>query len=321
MGSSNWTEIQSGLWGQPELSKKLRMISRKQTKMYEAVDKATEFNLGKKSGDKVAVRLVGRIATLADTALNEYQKLPFGAAPEYTKQITVYRRGFATSWTGSRADLDRADVDNKSIEALRDQAARTLNKVCYDAAVAGRSFCYNALTASTYGFQGTGSPVGLAVSNYNLYHYRKMKLQAKKYNIPPADGQNWFFVGSPQVEDGLFSDTGTNSFVDVSKYDPSRTAGLLAGEIGKLGSVRFVIDNDVIPDNIGTGSVYCSGFLFGQEALKEVMVYPMHLRYNGNLGGEFGNQQAIAWQAMFGIDTIWNYGSHGQANYIHMTST
>lgn len=316
MPAQSWSEISSGIYGNPELSKKLRMISRKQTKMYDVVDKATEFNLGKKSGDKVGCRLVGRITTLADSALGEFQKIPFGRAPEYTKQITVYRRGFATVWTGSRADLDRVDVENKTVEALRDQAARTLNKVVYTAMLAGYSHWYVALTASTYGSDTDGSLSGTAATPFGQFHLRKLKLIAMQKAIPPMDGNNWWFIGSPRIADDMLGDaaTGSGSFVDVAKYDPSRVAGILAGEIGKIGNVRIAIDNDILTDTINTS--YGQGFFCGQETCKEVLVYPMHLRYNGNLGGEFGNQAAIAWQSMSGYDTLWNYGLHGQANYI-----
>lgn len=320
MSSQAWSEIQGGVYGNPELSKDARVISRKQTKLYEAVTKATEYNIGKKSGDKVACRLVGRITTLATTALQEWQKLPFGKAPEYTKQITVYRRGFATVWTGSRQDLDRVSVEDKSIESLRDHAARTLNSVVKSIATASQSFAYVPLTASTYNFDTDGSPTGTAAAAFTLWHLRKMLLKANQYNIPPADGQNWWFFGSPRIQDDLLNDVASGGFVDISKYDSSRTSGLLAGEIGKVGSVRIVIDNDVLTDTIGSGSAYGQGFLFGQDAIKEVMVYPMHFRFNGNLGGEFANQAGLAWQMMAGWDAEWNYTSNGQANYIAYTS-
>lgn len=318
--SQTWSEL-SGAYTNPELSKQARMIAWKQARCYEAVTKASEFNIGKQAGSQLSVRLYGRITTMSDTALNENQKIPFSKASEYTVTATAYRRGLASVWTGTRADLDRLDVENKVIMGLREQGGRTLNKIVYDALVAARSFCYNALTSSTHGFTTTGTPSGAAVSDFSMYHLRKMRLYAKKYNMPMADGQNYWFFGSPRIEDGLMGDVASGGFVDISKYDPSRVAGLLAGEIGKISNTRFVIDNDRIADDIGTGSVYGSGFMVGADAIHEVMVYPMHFRYQPNLGQDFGNQSAIAWQSLSGYKVVWDYTTHGQANYIHYTST
>lgn len=315
-----WSEIEPTVYGNPELSKEARMIARPQTRMYEAVEVASEFQIGKKSGDKVAFRLVGDIPELADTPLLETQKIPFGEAPEYHRTGTVYRRGYATPFTGTREDLDRLNTESQIVKALRNQAAKTKNKVIYDVAVAGRSFCYTATSASTLGFTTNGTPTGTAAAAFSMFHLRKLLLKCNEYNIPAADGTNYWFFGSPKIEDDLLQDTAANSFTSIAKYDPSRVGGLLNGEIGKVGRVRFVIDNHIIANSIGSGSAFGSGFLFGADAIKEIMVYPMHFRVQLNLGGDFGNQKAIGWQSFDGFVVPWNYTAHGQGSIIHYTT-
>lgn len=319
--SSNWTELSSDAFANPELSKQGRMVARKQTKLYEAVEPASEFAIGKKSGDKVQVKIFGRISGTAESALSEFTPIPFGDLPEYSVAIQAYQRGLAVPITGIREDLDRIDVRSAVIKGLTDHAARTLNKVCKDTLTTGQSFTYSALTASTYSFTTNGTPGGSANSAFGMFHLRKMRLEAMKNNMPMADGSNYWFFGSPRIQDDLLGDTGTNAFVDISKYDPAKIQGLLAGEIGTVGNTRIVIDNDQLTDTIGTGAVFGMGFLCGSEAAHEVLVYPMHFRAQSNLGGDFGRQSALCWLSLLGVKSVWSYAAHGQANYIAYTST
>lgn len=318
--SLNWTELGSDSYANPELSKQARMVARKASKLYEIVEPASEFSIGKKSGDKVAVKLFGRISGTAESALSEFTKVPLGDLPEYTVSITATQKGYGLPLTGTRKDLDRIDIESAIIKALQDHAARTMNKICRDALVAGRSFTYVPLTASTYNFTTNGTPSGTAAVAFTLFHLRKMKYEAKKVNMPMFDGSNFALYASARVEDDFHQDVGANGFVDISKYDPSKVNGLLAGEVGKAGNVRVVVDNDQLVNNIGSGSVFGEAFLVGADTLREVLVYPMHFRSQGNLGQDFGRQFATAWLLFSGVSAVWNYTSHGQATYVHFTS-
>lgn len=321
--SSSWVSVGGTTFVNPELSKKVRMVSRYQTKMYQVVDPASEFNIGKKSGESVSIRVRGRHTVLSTTALTEFQPIPLQDSPEYYVTATAYRRGAGTAYTGVRADLDRIDTESEVIEALRDQAARTKDKVIYDILVAAHDLWYVALTASTFGFGTNGTPSGTEAVAFTRFHLNKLILKATQYNIPYFDGSNYVFLCSPIIEENVQNDTATNGFVDVAKYDPSRVQGLLAGEFGKLGKVRMVMDNSAdltAWDGVGTGSAFGTGFLCGGDFCKEIMVYPMHFRFQENLGQDFGNQHAIGWQELCGYKVLWNYTAHGQSSFIHYTT-
>lgn len=322
MPAQTWGAIEGSIYGNEELSSKSRQIAYKKMSLLDAVDVATEFALGKKAGDKVGYRLTGRLSTLATTPLLETQTIPFQVPPVYHGTAQVDRYGTAIPWTGLRKDLDRLDVEDTNIRVLRDHSARTHNKLIYNTAVAGRSFtyvCTGSASAKTHAFLDDGTVAATGTRNPSLYDLRKLKLRANQYNIPPADGKNYWLYGSSQVEDGIVSDTAAEGWSNVAKYAPSGAEGVLRGEIGMISGIRVAIDNDVIPDDAGSNDVG-SGFLFGEEAIKEVMVYPSEFRANMNLGGDFANQQAIAWQSLLTYATIWNYTSHGQGSIIHITS-
>lgn len=321
--AQQWSEISGTILGQPELSKQTRMKARKMTRLREAVDPATEFNLGKKSGDRVGFKLLGDLPFgTADTPLNETQKVPFAKPPEFTGTGRIYRRAQAIAWTGTRADLDRMDVEDGNIRSLRNHFARVDNKIIYDALLAGRSFTYVAQSASTYTFLSDGTVTQQAQAGFSRFHANKMALELRRKNVPPADGNGYIFFVSPTIEDDLLNDTASNGFIDVKKYANSGAEGILRNEIGRIGPFRVVVDNDRMADQIGQNSVRGSGIVVGFEAIKEILgPYPVHLRANLNLGGDFGNQAGIAWQSMHGYVVPWNYTTHDQGSVLHYTST
>jgi len=320
--STTWASLDGTIYDNEELSKEARMIPHLMMVMKDAVEPASEFLLGKNSGDKVGFRLYGRIPlSSADTAIQETEKVPFGEVPTFHGTGTVFRRAFAVPWTGTREDLDRLDTEAPIVRALRDHAARVENKVIYDQAVSGRSFTFVADDSATdkYTFANDGTVAETADLPFSLLQARKLKFEATRNNIPTFDGSNWLFIGSPQIEDDLNSDVTSQGWVDVAKYAPSGAEGALRGEIGRVQRMRFAIDNDIVADDVGSNNLG-SGFLFGEDAIKEMMVYPMHFRVNMNVGDDFGNNKAIAWQSFVDYVVPWNYTSHGDGRIIHYTS-
>ena len=322
--SLSWAEVDSGTYGNPELSDQLRFAASKMMSLYELVTPGDDLFIGKKSGDSVAFKLAGPITGTSETALSEFQKVPMATIPQYEVSATVYRRGLAVPFTKLREDLDRLTVEDAIIHALKEHSARTHQKVIYDALVAGRSFCYTPTSASAGNFTTNGSPSGTAAADLSAFHLRKIKLNLTKYNTPYADGENYHAVFSPTAIMNLFNDgTSTNTgFVDVKKYAAGGADGLLKGELGTYMKIRIMEDNytDVLSDSIGSGSAYGSGFICGFDACREVLVYPMELLANTNLGGDFGQQKAIAWLSCLSYKTVWNYTTHGQGAVCHYTT-
>lgn len=319
--SISWSELSGTIFVNPELSKQARFISSKMMRMFELVTPADDFFLGKKSGDTIGFKLWGRIAGTSETALSEFQKVPMTTLPQYTAQATVSRRGIAVPFTKYREDLDRLTVEDPIVHGLQEQSARTHNKIIYNALVSGRSFIYTPLTATTQDFQTNGTPAQSAAAKFSGYHARQIALYLKKYNTPKADGNYYHSVVSPTMMMNLFDDTAAvTGFVDVKRYTSSAD-GLLEGEVGMYHGIRFMEDNDVLPDAIGTGTAYGSGFVVGYDACREVPVYNMELLANMNLGGDFGQQKALAWLSLLTYKTVWVYASHGQGTVLHYTST
>lgn len=321
MGMS-WAEVDGTIYGNPELSLDARTTAAKQCKLDELVTPAEDFALGKKSGDSVGYRLFSDITTSATTALGEYQKVPMADVPEYTGTVSVYRRGIAVPWTGFREDLDRIDVESVVVKALAKHSGRTHNSLIATEFIAGRSFTYVAQTASTQTLATDGTVAQTAGANFSAYHARRIANYLTVYNVPPADGDGGYIAAvSPTMFMNLYDDVGVNGFVDVKKYAPGGADGALKGEKGSYMGIRFIVDNSGdISNAIGTASAFGSGFICGADAIKETVVYPMQLLANTNLGGDFGQQKAIAWLSLLAYKTVWNYTSHTQGTTLHYTS-
>lgn len=321
--STSWAEVESGIYGNPELSDQLRFVATKKMRMYDLVTPADDFALGKNSGDTIGFKIAGPIAGTATTALSEFLPVPMATIPQYEVSFTVYQYGLAVPWTGLREDLDRITVEDMVMHALKEHSARTHNVLIANALTSGRSFCYSATGAATFTLTTNGTPSGTAAAGFSLYHARKIRLSLVKYNVPPADGENYAAVASPTVIDGLLGDASSanGGYVDVAKYSPGMADGILNGEVGTVQKIRIVEDNsNAISDAIGSGSAFGSMFVTGFDACREVMVYPMQILINTNLGGDFGRQKAAAWLSLLGFKTPWIYSTHGQGTVLHYTT-
>lgn len=318
----NWTEIQPTIYGNPELSKKARIQAARQTKLRDLVDLGDDFYIGKKAGDTVGYLLVGEISGESTTPLGEFTPVPFSKPSRYTGTAQVQRYANAIAYTGTFEDLDRISVDDVNIDVLTKHAARTINKLISNELIASRSFTYSPTSATAGSFKSDGTVTQQTTSDLTLYHLQDIARLGQKYNMPYADGENYLTCLSPTAAFGILKERALNGFLDISKYDPKRVSGALKNEIGTVCQHRIVVDNHsaAVADGIGAGSAYGSGFVVGYEGIKEVTVYPVHFRYNGNLGGDFGNQAAIAWQMLCTWAGLWNYTTHGQGSILHITS-
>lgn len=314
--SATWTEISAGVFGNPELSMQARHLAAKQTRCFEVVSPATDFNIGKNSGDRVTARIVGRLSTLGDTALTELQPVPTFQTPIFEVTGQIYRRALGVLWTGERADLDRLSVRDETIKVLRDNAARTRNKVIYDAFVAQRSFGYVPTAAATKTFTSDGTVAATANSGFNWWHAITATEQLDLVNSPPADGNNRIMIGRPELESNLLKDTTAGYYVDIAKYSEGMVGEVLNGEVGKIGRLRLIIDNDVFPVTASNSNP--TGFIVGFEGMKQILgPYPLHFRVQLNVGMDFGNQSGIAWQSLEGFKAPKNHTTHGEGSICH----
>jgi N4-gp56 family major capsid protein len=320
MALKNWTEVSTSVFGNEQLSKKLRMIAEKKMKLASLVAPAADLYLGKKAGASVGLRLQGRISGVGTTPIGETDPVPFSKPPFYYVTATVKRYARAVAWTGEFQDLDRMDAKDPTVKALNEHHARTTNALIYNELVAGRSFCYVPTGATAGNFTTNGTPTGTANAPLTLWHLQNISKHLSKNNMPPADGDNYLVALSPTAKFNILQDTASGGFIDVKKYANGGAEGILKNEIGKVSNMRLFEDNDALPDGIGSSSLYGSAFIVGFDGIREVPVYPMHLRFNGNLGGDFGNQAGIAWQMLCTWKSIWNFTSHGQGGICQLTT-
>lgn len=326
MAALTWADEGGGIYANPELSSQLNFVASKRSRFHEAKTNPADNDLalGKNHGDTVGCKQWGRIVdTTATTALSETVPIPYVTIPEYTRQATVYQRGRAVAWTGQKEDLSRLQVESPTVHALKEHSSRTHNQLIYDAAIAARSFCYSATGAAAATVTTNGTPSGTAAAAFNGYHARRIWKELTSRNTPPFDGDNYLGIISPTMAQNLYDDAvAVTGFVDVKKYT-SEADGMLQGEIGKYFNIRYTVDNDVLGgslDAIGSGSAFGSGVFFGQDGVMEILTYPMELRANLNVGGDFGRQKALCWISLLGYLVMWVFATNEQGTVLHYTT-
>ncbi len=136
--------------------------------------------------------------------------------------------------------LEMTSVDPIVVEATRqlaDQAGRTIDTVVRNQIMGGTNVNYCPIVSAN----GTETPV---TSRHDLTADAKLRVkdvfkaaaQLKAMNAPTIDG-SYVAVIHPYVAFDLMQEAG-NQWLDIQKYtDPK---GILHGEIGTLGGVRFV---------------------------------------------------------------------------------
>ena len=319
--TTTWQSLSGTSFANPELSKQGRQVNEKILTLLNVVDPAGDLFLGKKSGDTVAFRIYGRIAGESTTAIAEQDTIPFTDLPEFHGTGSVDRYGIAIRWTGEREDLDRLDTESPIVNALREHNGRVESKLIYNELVAGRSFGYVPLTATTADFQTDGTLGSAAAVPFTFWHAQNIAKNLIKNNTPFADGENYVCTSSTTMYFDMLMDREAQGFIDVKKYASGGAEGVLRNEKGMVGQLRLVLENHTLDDGIGTGSAFGSGFVTGAEAIKELPVYPMELRATMDLGGDFANQKAIAWQMLKGFKVAFNFSTHGQGSVLHYATS
>jgi len=94
---------------------------------------------------------------------------------------------------------------------------------------------------------------------------------------------------------------------------------LAAGEVGTYYETRFVRENNVLSNVLGTGSVFDEAVFFGNDAVREGVATLEEIRIK--LATDYGRDQGIAWYALLGFQKVWDFSSDGETRIIHVTST
>lgn len=177
-------------------------------------------------------------------------------------------------------------------QALRDDMVKALESA------AGTQFTltdFVAVMSATNNTVITTNSVATATATADLTAYNVQQIVnfMKKKFIPKYDGQSYICIASTQALAGMFQDTATGGWVDVSKYTVDFAKNIFNGEIGKYYNVRFVEETGFFSNTIGSGSTHGQAVFFGADSVYEAVTIPEEIRVKVSV--DFGRDQALAW--------------------------
>ena len=312
MAGQIWvTDTVGGFLGNVKLSKQLRFAAQPLQKFRQFCQ--VKGALGKNRNDTLVFDKVRNIETEGGT-LVETDTIPESEFTIGQGTLTITEYGNSIPFSGKLDALAEFDVDNAVTVSLRNDMAKVLDKACATQfllaeekylAVATTSFVVETVT--------TGLPTNMtetATTDLNEFHVRNIVSILEINNVPRYDGKDYICIGSILA---LKSLTDAPDWVNANLYgDPEK---LFSGEVGRFYGVRFIKENHILSNTMGTDANRGEAIFFGADACMEGMAIAEELR--AKVPTDFGRSQAVAWYALLGYRKIWDLGNDAEPHIVH----
>jgi len=318
MAQQNWVNnAPSGVYQNHEISSKIRMASIKEAKFMQFV--RPEEGYGKKKGEDITVTRVSNISEPTSDVLVEAVRIPEDTISLSTQAIAAEERGRAVPYTSLAQDFAHFDIGNAIQMKLKDQLKLMLDKAAAAKFKAGKILAVQT-GVSEVTFETDGAVSNAGVTGLNMYAVEAIRdYMYQDLNVKPYSGDDYVAVIITQAARALKRDP---AWVDWKKYtDPEAKYN---GEIGRIENIRFVETNNTnaLSRNLGTGSVVGEGVFFGEDPVVMAVAKDPELRFEDNVGNDFGRSKSVAWYGIYGFGQIWSDSSSaGEARVCYLTST
>jgi N4-gp56 family major capsid protein len=310
MAQQKWQiAAEGGYLANPDLSRQLRYVAQPLMRFRTFVRAVDGF--GRKKGDTLLFDRISNISP-GGRKITELERMPAGSVTISQGMLKVDEYGNSIEYTGKLEDLAEFDVENIFLRALRDDAAKTLDR---EVGARFRQTKVKAIPTTTGTvFDEDGVPSTAANKNIDAGFLKDIVDEMKaKYLVPLYDGENYLAVVSVKAARALKDDP---DFEEAAKYgDPER---LFSGEIGRFYGVRFVEETNVLSNKLGTTNFSGEAVIFGDDAVVEGIVVPLEIR--AKIPTDYGRDKGIAWYFLGGWALTWETANPGEVRVIHVTS-
>lgn len=308
------TNTLGGFYTNNELSKSLRYVAQPQMRFRAAVQ--VKGAKGARAGDLLYFDKNRNLQT-AGAALSETSTIPETQFPIGRGTMTLTEYGNAIPWTGKLESLSEFDAEDAVQVALKNDQVKVLDS---QAAIQFTSGQFKEVLAATnsVNISSNGTASATANSNLTAANWRTICNRMRRDNIPFYDGSSYMVIGSVELISGMHADAATAGFVDSAKYTGEYASRLFSGEVGRFYMGRFVEETNVLPNNLGTNTVFGGGVAFGADAVMEGVAVPVEFRQK--VPTDYGRSQGLAWYALLGWQKIWDETTDGDERCVHITS-
>lgn len=302
------TNSLGGFLTNTKLSKEIR--HRSQPLMYFRQFAQPEGAVGKNRGDTLTFDKISNISTAGGT-IAETSTIPSNNFTITQGSITITEYANSIPFTFKLQTLSDINVPENVKKVLTNDMAKVLDSA---AAVQFQASDYKAtiVTTATTTFGSAGAAVATSTANMSDKNVRDIIDRMRTLNIPEYDDRGRYIcIGGTNSIRGLYD------FFE-SKAQNTTMEPLMSGEVGEYYNCRFIRENNVMSNTLGSGSVYGEAVFFGDDAVREGIAVMEEIRIK--IPTDYGRDLGIAWYFCGGWTKVWDFSEDSETRIIHVTS-
>lgn len=303
-----------GILSQPYLSQKLRSKAQPLFRFRQFVD--AKEAIGKNRGDTFLFDKTQNVQTQGGVLVetNTIPETQF-VTNQGTCVITEY--GNAVPFTQKLENLAQFQIEPLTEQKLRDDMVKVLESAAGAQYVATDYIAVQSATNSVV-ITTNGTATATASANLSGPNTRSIVDFMVKNLIPKYDGRNYVCIAGVGALSGMYSDTAAGGWVDVSKYTVTFAPNIFAGEVGEYYKTRFVEETGYLSNSIGLSSLQGQAVFFGNDQVYEAVAVPEEIRVK--IPQDYGRDMGLAWYALIGFKTVWNFAVDSEQHIVFVTS-
>jgi len=303
-----------GVMSQPYLSQKLRAVAQPLFRFRQFVD--AKEAIGKNRGDTFLFDKMQNVQTQGGVLVetNTIPETQF-VTNQGTCVITEY--GNAIPFTQKLENLAQFQLEPATEQRLRDDMVKVLESACGTKYINTEFIAVMSATNSVV-FTTNGTATATSSANLSGSNTRDIVNFMVKKLVPKYDGRNYVCIASVIAMSGMHADTAAGGWQDISKYTVTFAPNVFAGEVGEFYKTRFVEETGFLSNTIGLNSTYGQAVFFGADQVYEAMAVPEEIRVK--IPQDYGRDMGLAWYALLGFQTVWNYNVDTEQHIVYVTS-
>lgn len=303
-----------GVMSQPYLSQKLRSVAQPLFRFRQFVD--AKEAIGKNRGDTFMFDKMQNVQTQGGLLIetNTIPETQF-VTNQGTCVITEY--GNAIPFTQKLENMAQFQIEPATEQRLRDDMVKVLESACGTQYVNTEFIAVMSATNNVV-FTTNGTATATATANLSASNTRDIVNFMTKKLIPKYDGRAYVCIAGVTAMSGMHADTAAGGWQDISKYTDTFAKNVFAGEVGEFYKTRFVEETGFLSNTIGASSLYGQAVFFGADQVYEAVAVPEEIRVK--IPQDYGRDMGLAWYALLGFKTVWNYAVDVEQHLVFVTS-
>lgn len=300
--------------GTPMLSERIRFSAYGRMRFGQFVKIESKF--GPNRTDTMFFKKVGKVSQKGRVHA-EGEPIQEAALTFFSDSVVVVEISNSISFTDRVEELAKLSIRAAIIQRLRDDAADVLDNT-YAAKFQASDVVYTptgAVQAPTFTVSTTGSAGASAPRNTTIDDVKNIAdLLKATYKAPAYDAEGrYVWLGGSQSLRGIKD---SRDAMDFAKHgQPER---FFYGEAGMNYGVRFVEENNILSNSLGSAGNLGEAIVFGDDPVIEIIAKPLQLQAKV---GVWERERGIRYVVWLGVARTWSFSQDSQVRSLHVSST